>query len=148
MAMANGLFRFSIFFFLSQILHCLQTKNATFRTKNTTFSRSLVQDLRQKKTPPSEWINPSARCLGFETNPLLPHRLELLHPLSSIISCSSIFNSGQGKCGGKADGFVHLLAPDPEHLHRRTQILSHRTQILYVAIANISPVPGCVVPEC
>ncbi|KAL6660377.1 hypothetical protein ACP70R_001923 [Stipagrostis hirtigluma subsp. patula] len=56
--------------------------------------------------------------------------------------------SGKGG-GGKAGGFVHLLAPTPELW---TLVLSHRTQILYIAdislvVAYLELVPGCVVLE-
>lgn len=57
---------------------------------------------------------------------------------------------GGGKGGGKAgSGFVHLLAPTPELW---TLVLSHRTQILYIAdisfvVAYLELVPGCVVLE-
>ncbi|KAF8688251.1 hypothetical protein HU200_042376 [Digitaria exilis] len=57
---------------------------------------------------------------------------------------------GGGKGGGKAGGgFVHLLAPTPELW---TLVLSHRTQILYIAdislvVAYLELVPGCVVLE-
>ncbi|TVU13627.1 hypothetical protein EJB05_37047 [Eragrostis curvula] len=61
-------------------------------------------------------------------------------------------NAGGGggkKGGGKAGGFVHLLAPTPELW---TLVLSHRTQILYIAdislvVAYLELVPGCVVLE-
>ncbi|PVH35069.1 hypothetical protein PAHAL_7G098100 [Panicum hallii] len=53
---------------------------------------------------------------------------------------------GSGKAGG---GFVHLLVPTPELW---TLVLSHRTQILYIAdislvVAYLELVPGCVVLE-
>ncbi|KAL5214712.1 hypothetical protein ABZP36_003864 [Zizania latifolia] len=57
---------------------------------------------------------------------------------------------GGGRGGGKAGaGFVHLLAPTPELW---TLVLSHRTQILYIAdislvVAYLELVPGCVVFE-
>uniref|UniRef100_A0ACD5UPF1 Uncharacterized protein n=1 Tax=Avena sativa TaxID=4498 RepID=A0ACD5UPF1_AVESA len=65
---------------------------------------------------------------------------------------SKVFSSGGvgGKCGRKAGGgFVHLLAPTPELW---TLVLSHRTQILYIAdislvVAYLELVPGCVVLE-
>ncbi|KAM0878998.1 hypothetical protein ACQ4PT_034515 [Festuca glaucescens] len=65
---------------------------------------------------------------------------------------SKVFSSGGG--GGKfarkaGGGFVHLLAPTPELW---TLVLSHRTQILYIAdislvVAYLELVPGCVVLE-
>ncbi|KAF7001406.1 hypothetical protein CFC21_017083 [Triticum aestivum] len=65
---------------------------------------------------------------------------------------SKVFSSGGvgGKGGRKAGGgFVHLLAPTPELW---TLVLSHRTQILYIAdislvVAYLELVPGCVVLE-
>ncbi|PUZ46586.1 hypothetical protein GQ55_7G091500 [Panicum hallii var. hallii] len=57
---------------------------------------------------------------------------------------------GKGGGGGKAGGgFVHLLVPTPELW---TLVLSHRTQILYIAdislvVAYLELVPGCVVLE-
>ncbi|KAM0824619.1 hypothetical protein ACQ4PT_070071 [Festuca glaucescens] len=65
---------------------------------------------------------------------------------------SKVFSSagGGGKFGRKAGGgFVHLLAPTPELW---TLVLSHRTQILYIAdislvVAYLELVPGCVVLE-
>ena len=65
---------------------------------------------------------------------------------------SKVVSSGGvgGKCGRKAGGgFVHLLAPTPELW---TLVLSHRTQILYIAdislvVAYLELVPGCVVLE-
>ncbi|CAK8530598.1 unnamed protein product [Lathyrus sativus] len=55
--------------------------------------------------------------------------------------------------GGKVfskGGFVYLLAPTPELW---TLVLSHRTQILYIAdislvVMNLEIVPGCLVLEC
>ncbi|CAD6215383.1 unnamed protein product [Miscanthus lutarioriparius] len=60
---------------------------------------------------------------------------------------SSKGGGGGGKAGG--GGFVHLLAPTPELW---TLVLSHRTQILYIAdislvVAYLELVPGCVVLE-
>uniref|UniRef100_A0A453BS40 tRNA (adenine(58)-N(1))-methyltransferase n=1 Tax=Aegilops tauschii subsp. strangulata TaxID=200361 RepID=A0A453BS40_AEGTS len=65
---------------------------------------------------------------------------------------SKVFSSGGvgGKGGRKAGGgFVHLLAPTPELW---TLVLSHRTQILYIAdislvVAYLELVPGCVLLE-
>ncbi|KAJ1265510.1 hypothetical protein BS78_08G081300 [Paspalum vaginatum] len=65
---------------------------------------------------------------------------------------SKVFSTGGGGkgAGGRAGGgFVHLLAPTPELW---TLVLSHRTQILYIAdislvVAYLELVPGCVVLE-
>jgi tRNA (adenine57-N1/adenine58-N1)-methyltransferase len=67
---------------------------------------------------------------------------------------SKVFSSAGGGGGGKfarkaGGGFVHLLAPTPELW---TLVLSHRTQILYIAdislvVAYLELVPGCVVLE-
>ncbi|KAG0516452.1 hypothetical protein BDA96_09G004500 [Sorghum bicolor] len=66
---------------------------------------------------------------------------------------SKVFGScgGGGKAKAKAGGgrFVHLLAPTPELW---TLVLSHRTQILYIAdislvVAYLELVPGCLVLE-
>ncbi|KAH7422638.1 hypothetical protein KP509_12G018300 [Ceratopteris richardii] len=53
------------------------------------------------------------------------------------------------KVTGKSGGFVHLLAPSPELW---TCVLSHRTQILYIAdisfiISYLELRPGCIVAE-
>lgn len=65
---------------------------------------------------------------------------------------SKVFSTGGGGKGRGAKacgGFVHLLAPTPELW---TLVLSHRTQILYIAdislvVAYLELVPGCVVLE-
>ncbi|XP_058750254.1 uncharacterized protein LOC131623269 [Vicia villosa] len=54
-----------------------------------------------------------------------------------------------GKVFSSKGGFVYLLAPTPELW---TLVLSHRTQILYIAdislvVMNLEIVPGCVVLE-
>ncbi|KAL6851537.1 hypothetical protein ACP4OV_020470 [Aristida adscensionis] len=62
---------------------------------------------------------------------------------------SKVYSAAAGKGGKGAGGFVHLLAPTPELW---TLVLSHRTQILYIAdislvVAYLELVPGCVVLE-
>ncbi|CAN6227627.1 unnamed protein product [Urochloa humidicola] len=68
-------------------------------------------------------------------------------PFGSKVFAASGGGGGRGKGGG--GGFVHLLAPTPELW---TLVLSHRTQILYIAdislvVAYLELVPGCVVLE-
>ncbi|GJN37073.1 hypothetical protein PR202_gb25994 [Eleusine coracana subsp. coracana] len=69
-------------------------------------------------------------------------------PFGSKVYSSAAGGGGRG--GGKAGGgFVHLLAPTPELW---TLVLSHRTQILYIAdislvVSYLELVPGCVVLE-
>ncbi|XP_062185886.1 uncharacterized protein LOC133889367 [Phragmites australis] len=70
---------------------------------------------------------------------------------SKVYSSPAAVGGGKGGSGkgGGAKGFVHLLAPTPELW---TLVLSHRTQILYIAdislvVAYLELVPGCVVLE-
>uniref|UniRef100_A0A0D9W3G7 tRNA (adenine(58)-N(1))-methyltransferase n=1 Tax=Leersia perrieri TaxID=77586 RepID=A0A0D9W3G7_9ORYZ len=74
-------------------------------------------------------------------------------PFGSKVTASAAGGGGGGRGkggGGKGGGgFVHLLAPTPELW---TLVLSHRTQILYVAdislvVSYLELVPGCVVLE-
>uniref|UniRef100_A0A0A9D5Q4 tRNA (adenine(58)-N(1))-methyltransferase n=1 Tax=Arundo donax TaxID=35708 RepID=A0A0A9D5Q4_ARUDO len=74
-------------------------------------------------------------------------------PFGSKVYSSAGGGGGGGKGGkgggGNAGGFVYLLAPTPELW---TMVLSHRTQILYIAdislvVAYLELVPGCVVLE-
>uniref|UniRef100_A0A0E0GZ26 tRNA (adenine(58)-N(1))-methyltransferase n=1 Tax=Oryza nivara TaxID=4536 RepID=A0A0E0GZ26_ORYNI len=66
-----------------------------------------------------------------------------------VHSAASAGGGGARGGKGKGGGFVHLLAPTPELW---TLVLSHRTQILYLAdislvVSYLELVPGCVVLE-
>ncbi|EAY73886.1 uncharacterized protein [Oryza sativa Japonica Group] len=66
-----------------------------------------------------------------------------------VHSAASAGGGGARGGKGKGGGFVHLLAPTPELW---TLVLSHRTQILYLAdislvVSYLELVPGCLVLE-